>query len=61
MDRQKCDMCGLYLDSDGAVCEECRKHAGVIKKTINHDQIGGHDERDYFTGEPGVGFYQYEL
>ena len=46
MDRHKCDMCGLYLGSDGAACEQCHKHAGLNKKIINHDQIGGFDGKN---------------
>ncbi|WP_333647980.1 hypothetical protein [Lacrimispora sp.] len=46
MDRHKCDMCGMYLHSDGAACEQCQKRIGVVKKTINQDQIGGYDGRE---------------
>lgn len=46
MDRYKCDMCGRYLDSDGAACEECQKRAGAVKRITNHDKIGGYDGRE---------------
>jgi hypothetical protein len=40
MDLHKCDMCGLYLDSDGAACEECINKSRITKKVANRSQIG---------------------
>lgn len=33
-------MCGLYLESDGAACEECKKSVTERRKTIcNYDDL----------------------
>ena len=40
MDRHKCDMCGLYLYSDGAACEECINKARIAKRVAGSSQIG---------------------
>ena len=40
MDRHKCDMCGLHLDSDGAACEECINKSRITKKVSRGSQIG---------------------
>lgn len=40
LNSNKCDMCGLYLDSDGAACEECIKAAhGRRKVTDNYKDL----------------------
>ena len=46
MDRNICDMCGLYLHLDRAACEQCQKHAGVVKRIVKRVQIGGYDGRE---------------
>lgn len=33
-------MCGLYLDSDGAACEECNNKSRITKQVANRSQIG---------------------
>ncbi len=48
MDRHKCDMCGLYLDSDGAACEECINKPRITKKVAYRSQIGA-DYEQYGT------------
>lgn len=40
MNSNKCDMCGLYLELDGAACEECIKAAyGRRKVTDNYKDL----------------------
>jgi len=33
-------MCGLYLDSDGAACEECINKSRITKQVANRSQTG---------------------
>ncbi|WP_313583948.1 hypothetical protein [Lacrimispora sp.] len=40
MNLHKCDMCGLYLESDGAVCEACTNKSRIAEKVANRSQIG---------------------
>lgn len=40
MNSNKCDMCGLYLESDGAACEECTNKSRINMKVANRSQIG---------------------
>ena len=45
MNPHKCDMCGLYLESDGASCEECIKAASERRKVIkNYDNLKNKEE-----------------
>lgn len=58
MNPHKCDMCGLYLDFDGAACELCMSDERADKMVRNYDYIGGYeDERDCIAGEPGTRDY----
>lgn len=45
MNSNKCDMCGLYLISDGAACEECIKAATERRKVFkNYDNLKNKEE-----------------
>ncbi|WP_313260323.1 hypothetical protein [Lacrimispora sp.] len=48
MNSNKCDMCGLYLELDGAACEECINKSMITKKVAMRSQIGA-DYEQYGT------------
>lgn len=45
MNSNKCDMCGMYLQVDGVVCEECIKAASERRKVFkNYDVLKNKEE-----------------
>ena len=45
MNSHKCDLCGLYLSTDGTVCEECISNSKTVKMVAHRSQNGDIDGR----------------
>lgn len=56
MNSHKCDMCGLYLVSDGEACQECVNKSKINNKVAVRSQLGveyGRTETECKYGEDG--------
>jgi len=51
----ECDACGQFQAPDGLACSQCQENASVCRKRrgMNEQIAGGHDGRNYITGEAG--------